>query len=104
MTELVDGVPADLFLNLDKWLSAEHRVINLLLEQATRRLGGTSPGLEEIEAAHRPANEWASGFVNNLRVARKSPGGLEVSTEIAALTEHAEETAEQLLTERAALP
>lgn len=101
MTELVDGLPAGEYTNLDKWLSAEHRVVNLLLEKAMVTLGETAPSIDAIEAAHRPANDWASAFLNNLRVARKSPAGDEVDREIAELTKHAEETGERLLAERA---
>jgi len=103
MTELVDGFPASKHKNLDKWLSAEYRVVTLLLEKAMVQLEGVGarPGINEIEAAHRPANNWASGFLSNLRLARKSPAGEEVDREIAELAKHAEETGERLLAERA---
>jgi hypothetical protein len=76
--------------------------VNLLLERAMIQLEGTRPSIDDIETAHRPANDWASGFVNNLRVARKSQAGGEVDGEIADLIKHAEVTAEKLLSDRAA--
>ena len=104
MTELVDGMPAGEYADLDRWLSAEHRVVNLLLERAVVSLNKANPSIEDIEAAHRPANDWASGFVNNLRVARKTQAGPEVNKEIAALVIHAEDMADRLLAERAKSP
>lgn len=100
MTELVDGTPAGKYTDRDKWLFAEHRVVNLLLEKAVVTLNQTMPSVNDIEAAHRQANDWASGFLSNLRVARKSPAGADINGEIADLARHAEETAEKLLDKR----
>lgn len=61
-------------------------------------LNRSSVSIEDIEA-HRPANNWATGFLNNLRVARMTYAGAEVHREIADLARHAEETAEKLLDE-----
>jgi hypothetical protein len=106
MTEVVDGMPAGEYPNLDKWLFAEHRVVSLQLEKALLNLNRSPVTVDDIEAAHRPANNWATGFLNNLRVARKTPAGAEVNGDIADLARHAEETAEKLLDElrKASLP
>jgi hypothetical protein len=100
MTELLDGIPKGLYTNIDRWLAAEHRVLSLLFEQALRKLGNVEPTVENIEDAHRAANEWSSGFVSNLRFARASEAGREIDDEIAKLTDHAVDTSEKLLAER----
>lgn len=100
MTELLDGLPQGQYPNLDKWLAAEHRVLSLLFEQALLKLENVTPTVGIIEEAHRRANEWAAGFVSNLRFARSSEAGSHLDNEIAELREHAEDIGEKLLAER----
>lgn len=96
MAELVDGVTDECYQRLDRWMTVEHQVINGLLEQTTVQLAGQVHTIQQIEIAHRPANEWAAAFVNNLRVARKLEPGPYVAESIDEMIEAGEKALSQL--------
>lgn len=100
MSEVVDGAPKEQRDVLARWFSAQHRALNLLLERASNELETVPLALENIEKAHRGANEWAQMWVHNLRVARDYEGRAELLVELNQRAEEAEVTAEKLWKER----
>jgi hypothetical protein len=86
-TELVDGVSNDHYKRLGRWMEVDHLVLATLFEKAMWQLDGSGHTLEQIEEAHRQANEWAAASINNLRLMRKSEPSAEIEREIDELIE-----------------
>lgn len=100
MTELVDGVPDGHADVIGRWLSSEHRVLNLLLERAMVQLDSVPQTVDNLDKAHRPPNDWAASLLGNLRTARKREFGPELDHQLVELAEHAEGTEKRLSSER----
>lgn len=89
--ELVDGVDTENQTELGRWLHAEHKLFPLMLEATSRKLAeNQNAEMEAIVDAHVMPATWASGTINNLRLARSKIGEPNMAKEFESLADQAE--------------
>lgn len=88
--ELIDGVDETKHRELGRWLHAEHKILPLLLGEASDQLSGTNPTVDEIVEAHVPSGRWAAGTISNLRLARQKIGEPGIEKQFSILADQAE--------------